>query len=138
MLTIIYFRRSVTSALSQMGSDQISNHSSSDYSTQKNQKKTRQRQLVISDSESDVSDSSSDEQDDPNQSLKRFLSAYQLDEHFELLLKHQIDLDTLILLTDDDLKILNLPLGPYRRLANAIMERKNALANPGPIVDTRL
>lgn len=120
--------------------DQLSNHSSSESSgTQKKQKKVRQRQLVISDSEeSDTTNNSSDEQDEPNQPLKRFLAAYSLDEHFELLLQHQIDLDTLILLTDDDLKFLNLPLGPYRRLSVAIQERKQALTNPGAIVDSRL
>lgn len=100
-------------------------------------KKTRQRQLVISDSEdSDASDNSNE--DDPNQSLKRFLAAYSLEEHFELLLQHQIDLETLILLTDEDLKFLNLPLGPYRRLAVAIQERKTSLSNPGAIIDSRL
>jgi Usher syndrome type-1G protein len=133
------FRRSVASTLSQSGGDQISNHSSESSGTQKNIKKTRQR-LVISDSESDGSDNSSEEPDEtePNQPLKRFLAAYSLEEHFELLNQHQIDLDTLILLTEDDLRFLNLPLGPYRRLAVAIQERKSALANPGAIIDSRL
>jgi Usher syndrome type-1G protein len=120
--------------------DQLSNHSSETSGTQVNKNnKNRQRQLVISDSEeSDESNNSSDEQDEPNQPLKRFLAAYSLEEHFELLLQHQIDLDTLILLTEEDLKYLNLPLGPYRRLAVAIQERKNALSNPGAILDSRL
>lgn len=125
-----------------MGGDEMSNHSSSESSAaQKKQapKKPRQRQLVISDSEdSDASNNSSEENDEPSQPLKRFLAAYSLEEHFELLLQHQIDLDTLILLTDEDLKYLNLPLGPYRRLAVAIQERKNALSNPGAIIDSRL
>lgn len=104
-----------------------------------NTKKTRQRQLVISDSEdSDGSNNSSDEHDEPNQPLKRFLAAYSLEEHFELLVQQEIDLDTLVLLTDEDLKFLNLPLGPYRRLAVAIQERKTALSNPGAIIDSRL
>lgn len=126
-----------------MGGDQFSNHSSSESSgTQANvlSKKTRQRQLVISDSEeSDESNNSSDENDEPNQPLKRFLAAYSLDDYFDLLnTQHQIDLDTLILLTDDDLKFLNLPLGPFRRLSIAIQERKQALSNPGAIIDSRL
>lgn len=135
------FRRSVTSALSQMSNgDQISTNSSTESSgiSKPNTKKNR-HQLVISDSEeSDGSNNSSDEQDEPNQPLKRFLAAYSLEEHFDLLLQHQIDLDTLILLTDEDLRFLNLPLGPYRRLAVAIQERKNALSNPGAIIDSRL
>lgn len=125
-----------------MNGDQLSNHSSSESAgtqSKQNVKKTRQRQLVISDSEdSDGSNNSSDEHDEPNQPLKRFLAAYSLEEHFELLLQHQIDLDTLMMLTDEDLKYLNLPLGPYRRLAVAIQERKNALSNPGAIIDSRL
>lgn len=133
--------QSVTSALSL--TDQNSNHSSSETSSTKNQnsKKSRQRQLVISDSEdedSDTSQNSGDETEEPHQALRRFLAAYSLDEHFELLLQHQIDLETLMILTEEDLKYLNLPLGPYRRLAVAIQERKNALTNPGPILDSRL
>lgn len=93
----------MTSALSQMsGGDQISNNSSTESSgmSKPNTKKTRQRAPVISDSEdSEGSNNSSDEQDEPNQPLKRFLVAYSLEEHFELLIHHQIDLDTLILLT---------------------------------------
>lgn len=126
------------------GGDQISNNSSSESSgtqMKQNTRKTRhgQHQLVISDSEdSDESNHSSEENDEPHQPLKRFLTAYSLEEHFDLLLQHQIDLDTLILLTDEDLKYLNLPLGHYRRLAVAIQERKNALSNPGAIIDSRL
>lgn len=52
--------------------------------------------------------------------------------------KQQIDLDTLILLTEADLKSLGLPLGPFRKLTCAIQERKNALANPGAMTDSRL
>lgn len=121
--------------------DQNSNLSDSTNSNGKKSslKKPRQRQLVISDSdESEESQDSSDEGEEPHQALKRFLAAYSLDEHFELLLQHQIDLDTLMLLTEEDLKYLNLPLGPYRRLAVAIQDRKNALNNPGAILDSRL
>lgn len=52
--------------------------------------------------------------------------------------KQQVDLDTLMLLTESDLKSLQLPLGPFRKLATAIQERKNALLNPGTIQDSRL
>lgn len=122
-----------------MSGDNSSSESSVAQQKKSTLKKNRQRLLVISDSEeSDGSNNSSDEQDDQNQPLKRFLAAYSLEEHFVLLQQHQIDLDTLIMLTEEDLKYLNLPLGHYRRLAVAIQERKNALSNPGAIVDTRL
>lgn len=52
--------------------------------------------------------------------------------------KQQIDLDTLLLLTEADLKSLGLPLGPFRKLSFAIQERKNALANPGIMKDSHL
>lgn len=52
--------------------------------------------------------------------------------------KHEIDLDTLMLLTEEDLKSIGLPLGPYRKLCVAISERKLALSSPGALTDTRL
>lgn len=52
--------------------------------------------------------------------------------------EQKIDLDTLMLLTENDMKSLNLPLGPYRKLVNAVNERKTALENPGEVVDSRL
>lgn len=52
--------------------------------------------------------------------------------------KQEIDLETLMLLTESDLKSLGLPLGPFRKLTFAIQERRNALANPDPLVDSRL
>lgn len=43
-----------------------------------------------------------------------------------------------MLLTENDLKTLNLPLGPYRKLVTAISERKSALESPGEVVDSML
>lgn len=132
--------QSVTSAISS-SIDQASNHSSNESgSAKKQQKKSQRPQLLLSSDseESDGSQNSSDENEESNQPLKRFLAAYSLEQHYDLLLHHQIDLDTLMILTEDDLKTLDLPLGPYRRLAVAIAERKQALTNPGAIIDSRL
>lgn len=120
--------------------DQASNHSSSESGSSKKQQKNLPRsQLLLSDSEeSDGSQNSSDENDESNQPLKRFLAAYSLEQHYDLLLHHQIDLETLMILTEDDLRTLNLPLGPYRRLNVAIAERRQALLNPGALQDSRL
>lgn len=52
--------------------------------------------------------------------------------------KNEIDMETLMMLTETDVKSLGLPLGPYRRLCNAIQERREALATPGTISDSRL
>lgn len=43
-----------------------------------------------------------------------------------------------MLLTENDLKTLNMPLGPYRKLVTAISERKAALENPGEVTDSAL
>lgn len=130
--------QSVTSAISS-SIDQASNHSSSESgSNKKQQKKSQRSQLLLSDSDSDGSQNSSDENEDHSNPLQRFLAAYSLEQHYDLLLHHQIDLDTLMILTEDDLRTLNLPLGPYRRLAVAIAERRQALSNPGAILDSRL
>ena len=140
------FRHSVTSALSS-SIDQASNHSSSESgrSTTKQQSRHRHPQLLLPDSEededgSDASNNSSDndEADDSNKNLKRFLAAYSLEQHYDILLQQQISLDDMMILTEEDLRTLNLPLGPFRRLIVAIDERKVALKNPGAIVDSRL
>lgn len=73
---------------------------------------------------------SSDEDDNPNASLERFLTAWGLKEYIPLFEEQKIDLDSLMLLTENDLKSLNLPLGPYRKLVTAINERKTALEKP--------
>lgn len=99
----------------------------------------RGRQQLISDSEdSHESEEVDDETIKPYQPLRRFLTAYSLKDFYEIFLQQQIDLETLMLLTEDDLKLLNIPLGPYRRLIVAINERKQALNNPMSIIDTNL
>ena len=149
----IIFRHSVTSALSS-SIDQASNHSSSESgrsTTKQHEQSIKARhsrhhqQLLLSDSEededgSDASQNSSDndDADDSNKNLKRFLAAYSLEQHYDVLLQQQISLDDMMILTEEDLRTLNLPLGPFRRLIVAIDERKVALKNPGAIIDSRL
>jgi Usher syndrome type-1G protein len=146
------FRHSVTSALSAM--DQTSNHSSSESgSVQQQQSQTlkkssarhRNQQLLLTDSEEESADSqnsSNEDEDDEGENsyknLKRFLAAYSLEQHYDVLYQQQINLSDLMILTEEDLKTLSLPLGPYRRLVCAIEERKQALNNPGAILDSRL
>lgn len=50
----------------------------------------------------------------------------------------KIDLETLVILTESDLKSLSLPIGPHRILVNAINERKAVLENPGDLKDSIL
>lgn len=86
----------------------------------------------------ELSDSTSSEDDDPNGPLERFLTAFGLGEYLPKFEEQKIDLDTLIILTENDLKSLNLPIGPHRKLVNAIHERKAALENPGEVTDSML
>lgn len=131
-------RRSVSAALSQLGSDQSSVESNSMNKKPKSQRVKPRPHLVISDTDSEASSSDEEVQEDGLSPLERFLAAWSLEEHLPLFQKQQIDLDTLMLLTEGDLKSLGLPLGPFRKLCVAIQERKNALTNPGPISDSRL
>lgn len=66
----------------------------------------------------------------------RFLIKYIIFHKINSFQKQDIDLNTLMMLTDDDLKTLGLPLGPYRKLIVAIGERKHALTNPEAIYDS--
>uniref|UniRef100_A0AAG5DI85 SAM domain-containing protein n=1 Tax=Anopheles atroparvus TaxID=41427 RepID=A0AAG5DI85_ANOAO len=133
------FPRSVSNVLAQLGNEQSSS-ASSDGSmkakpTTKGAIKPRS-QLVISDSESDVD--SSDNEENDSLAILRFLAAFKLEDYYPVFQKNEIDMETLMMLTENDIKSLGLPLGPYRRLCNAIQERKEALANPGTITDSRL
>ncbi|CAI9744026.1 syndrome type-1G homolog [Octopus vulgaris] len=70
--------------------------------------------------------------------LELFLVTYKLEDYFDVFSREKIDLDALMLLEDEDLKSLNVELGPRRKLKNAIEKRRNVLRNPGAMVDTRI
>ncbi|XP_055920974.1 pre-mRNA splicing regulator USH1G [Eupeodes corollae] len=146
MLGSIAFRRSVTAALSQLHPEASSIDSSNSANTSRKIGTLGKSRLVKSRSFLNISDSDSegacfsddDDQEDSGSPIQRFLAVWGLDEYLAVFHKQQIDLDTLMLLTEADLKSLGLPLGPFRKLTFAIQERRNALANPGPIQDSRL
>ncbi|CAH0564413.1 unnamed protein product [Brassicogethes aeneus] len=91
----------------------------------------------ITDDELSESEESEDEEN-PNGPLERFLTAFGLGEYLQQFTEQKIDLDTLMLLTENDMKSLNLPLGPYRKLVLAVNERKSALESPGEVTDSQL
>ncbi|ALC42338.1 Sans [Drosophila busckii] len=152
MLGSIAFRRSVTAALSQLQLHTAEVDSSS--STMRNGKVNKRGTnaskprlyLNLSDDSDDsecvADDVYSEEEEDEQQftasALQRFLTVWALEEYLPVFQKQQIDLETLMLLTEADLKSLALPLGPFRKLTFAIQERRNALSNPGPLIDSRL
>ncbi len=59
------------------------------------------------------------------ESLREWLTANGLSEFEELFTQNQVDLKTLLVLTDPDLKELGLPFGPRKRILNTIAELKH-------------
>ena len=83
----------------------------------------------------DLADLDDDEVTSP---LELFLAINNLDEYLPLFSKEDVDLEALMLLTDDDLKNMKLPLGPRRKLAGAIKQRKDDLNTAGAMTPTEL
>lgn len=75
------------------------------------------------------------------ENIDSFLVANCLQDLTDVFEKERIDLDALFLLTEEDLKSLNILLGPRRKLMKAIEERKRLAAVMRPMfvmVDTSL
>ncbi|CAL7946772.1 unnamed protein product [Xylocopa violacea] len=82
---------------------------------------------------------SEEETDEEWTPLQRFLVANNLSSVHPVLESEQIDLEALMLLTETDIGALKLPLGPKRKLINAIANRKRALDAPENVIkDSRL
>ncbi|XP_068984121.1 pre-mRNA splicing regulator USH1G isoform X1 [Bombus flavifrons] len=82
---------------------------------------------------------SEEETDEEWTPLQRFLVANNLSSVHPVLESEQIDLEALMLLTETDIAALKLPLGPKRKLMNAIANRKRALDAPENVIkDSRL
>ncbi|XP_076633594.1 SAM_USH1G_HARP domain-containing protein Sans isoform X1 [Colletes latitarsis] len=83
--------------------------------------------------------SEEEETDEEWTPLQRFLVANNLSSIHSILESEQIDLEALMLLTETDMAALKLPLGPKRKLINAIANRKRALdATQNVIKDSKL
>ncbi|UYV71721.1 USH1G [Cordylochernes scorpioides] len=79
-----------------------------------------------------------DDLDVDSQPVIIFLAAHGLAEYVPVFARERIDLDALMLVGEEDMKAMGLPLGPRRKLARAIELRKSALENPGEMVDSFL
>ncbi|KAL0122406.1 hypothetical protein PUN28_007256 [Cardiocondyla obscurior] len=83
--------------------------------------------------------SEGEETDEEWTPLQRFLVANNLTSIHPVLESEQIDLEALMLLTETDIAALKLPLGPRRKLTNAIANRKRALTTSKNVIkDSRL
>lgn len=65
--------------------------------------------------------------------IETFLGTHGLSDLVEIFAKERIDLDALMLLSEDDLKSLNVLLGPRRKLLKAIEERRARLATSAQV-----
>ncbi|XP_042227960.1 Usher syndrome type-1G protein homolog [Homarus americanus] len=67
-----------------------------------------------------------------------FLAAAGLTDFIPTFAKEHIDLDALMLLSEEDLVSMKLPIGPRRKLLKAIADRKSAIEDPGEVQDSQL
>uniref|UniRef100_A0A8C8ZYG1 Ankyrin repeat and sterile alpha motif domain containing 4B n=1 Tax=Prolemur simus TaxID=1328070 RepID=A0A8C8ZYG1_PROSS len=70
--------------------------------------------------------------------LEVFLQSQHLEEFLPIFRREQIDLEALLLCSDEDLQSIQMQLGPRKKVLNAINRRKQVLQQPGHLVDTSL
>ncbi|XP_073399122.1 ankyrin repeat and SAM domain-containing protein 4B [Dendrobates tinctorius] len=88
------------------------------------------RAWIVDDLELDTEEESS--------SLQVFLASNGLLDLHVTLLREKIDLDSLLMCSNEDLQSINIQLGPRKKLLNAVDKRKKILNKPGEIADTKL
>nr|XP_004665506.2 ankyrin repeat and SAM domain-containing protein 4B [Jaculus jaculus] len=70
--------------------------------------------------------------------LEVFLKSQHLEEFLPTFMREQIDLEALLLCSDEDLQNIQMQLGPRKKVLHAIDRRKQVLQHPGQLVDTSL
>ncbi|KAJ7305847.1 hypothetical protein JRQ81_010213 [Phrynocephalus forsythii] len=70
--------------------------------------------------------------------LEVFLASQNLNEWLPTLMRENIDLEALLLCSDEDLRNIQMQLGPRKKILHALERRQQALANPGKARDTQL
>lgn len=70
--------------------------------------------------------------------LEVFLVAHHLHEFLPILMRENIDLESLMLCSDEDLQSIQMQLGPRKKVLHAISKRQLALEKPGLVRDTQL
>lgn len=79
-----------------------------------------------------------DDEDEETSPLDVFLSAISLPELSLAFSREQLDMDVLMLCSDEDLKGIRVQLGPRKKILEAVARRKNALESPGIMKDSCL
>lgn len=73
-----------------------------------------------------------------NNPLETFLASQSLSEFMTIFKKEKIDLEALLLCSDQDLSSIHIPLGPRKKLLDACKRRLDTLDDPEAIEDTEL
>lgn len=71
-------------------------------------------------------------------SVLLFLYAHGLKDYYEIFESEQIDIEALMLLNENDLITLGIPLGPRKKLYNAIQNRKEIMKKEELVFETKL
>ncbi|KAM6966172.1 ankyrin repeat and SAM domain-containing protein 4B [Tautogolabrus adspersus] len=79
-----------------------------------------------------------DDEDEETSPLDAFLSSISLPEFAPAFSREHLDLEALMLCSDDDLKGIRIQLGPRKKILEAAAHRKSALENPGIMKDSSL
>lgn len=79
-----------------------------------------------------------DDEDEETSPLDAFLSAISLPEFSLAFSREHLDLEALMLCSDEDLKGIRIQLGPRKKILEAVAHRKNALETPGIMKDSCL
>lgn len=73
-----------------------------------------------------------------NSPLETFLACQSLSEFMQIFRREKIDLQALLLCSDQDLTSIHIPLGPRKKLLDACKRRLDTLDEPEAIEDTEL
>lgn len=79
-----------------------------------------------------------DDENDDSSPLDVFLSAISLPEFALAFSKEHLDMEALMLCTDEDLKGIRIQLGPRKKILEAVARRRQTLESPGIIEDSSL
>lgn len=79
-----------------------------------------------------------DDEDEENSPLEVFLSTISLPEFAPAFKREHLDLEALILCSDDDLKGIRIQLGIRKKILEAVARRTKAMDNPGTMKDSSL
>uniref|UniRef100_A0A3P9J3E6 Ankyrin repeat and sterile alpha motif domain containing 4B n=1 Tax=Oryzias latipes TaxID=8090 RepID=A0A3P9J3E6_ORYLA len=79
-----------------------------------------------------------DDEDKENSPLEVFLSALSLPQFTLAFSREHLDLEALLLCSDDDLKSIRIQLGPRKKILDAVARRRKAIESPGIMKDSCL